>query len=89
MKNRIGFIGLGTMGIPMVRNLMKAGFVVTVYNRTTSKADKMVKEGAVRVASPKELAADNPIIITMVSDTPDVESVVLGKNGVIEGIKLG
>jgi 3-hydroxyisobutyrate dehydrogenase len=87
MNKQIGFIGLGTMGIPMVRNLMKAGFVVTVYNRTASKVNKMVSEGAVRAASPKELAADNAVIITMVSDTPDVENVILGKNGVIEGIK--
>lgn len=77
------------MGMPMVMNLMKAGFVVTVFNRTASKVDKMVQEGAIRASSPKELAADNPVIITMVSDTPDVEKVILHKNGVIEGIKPG
>jgi 3-hydroxyisobutyrate dehydrogenase len=89
MNNRIGFICLGTMGIPMVRNLMKAGFIVTVYNRTASKAEKMVKDGAVKAASCEKLAAENPVIITMVSDTPDVENVILGKNGVIGGIKPG
>jgi 3-hydroxyisobutyrate dehydrogenase len=74
------------MGIPMVRNLMKAGFEVTVYNRTAAKADKMVAEGAKKASSPREVAAKNNIIITMVSDTPDVESVILGENGIIEGI---
>ncbi len=89
MEKRLGFIGLGTMGIPMVRNLMKAGYNVAVYNRTVSKAQKMVKEGAMQAVSPKELAGGNPFIVTIISDTPDVESVVLGKNGVIEGIKPG
>jgi 3-hydroxyisobutyrate dehydrogenase len=87
MDKKIGFIGLGIMGIPMIRNLMKAGFTVTVYNRTKSKAEQMVTEGAMKSDSPKELAANNPVVITMVSDTPDVESVILGKNGVIEGIQ--
>ncbi len=89
MDKNVGFIGLGTMGMPMVRNLMKAGFAVTVYNRTAAKAERMVKEGAFKAASPKEVAAGNSIIITCVSDTPDVESVVLGENGIIEGIRKG
>ena len=87
MDKKIGFIGLGIMGMPMIRNLMKAGFTVTVYNRTKSKAEQMVTEGAMKSDSPKELAGKNQIVITMVSDTPDVESVILGKNGVIEGIQ--
>jgi 3-hydroxyisobutyrate dehydrogenase len=87
MDKKIGFIGLGIMGMPMIRNLMKAGFAVTVYNRTKSKAEQMVAEGAMKSDSPKELAENNPVVITMVSDTPDVESVILGKNGVIEGIQ--
>ena len=87
MEKKVGFIGLGIMGIPMVRNLMKAGFEATVYNRTTSKADKMVAEGAVKANSPAEVARKNMVIITMVSDTPDVEKVILGENGVIEGIQ--
>ena len=87
MDKNVGFIGLGTMGMPMVRNLMKAGFAVTVYNRTAAKAERMAEEGAKKAASPKEVAAGNPVIITCVSDTPDVESVVLGRNGIIEGIK--
>ena len=87
MEKKVGFIGLGIMGIPMVRNLIKAGFDVTVYNRTASKADKMVAEGAQKVNSPAEVARKNAVIITMVSDTPDVEKVILGENGVIEGVQ--
>jgi 3-hydroxyisobutyrate dehydrogenase len=87
MEKNIGFVGLGIMGMPMVRNLMKAGFEVTVYNRTTSKVDRMVSEGAKKADSPQEVARKSSVIITMVSDTQDVESVILGENGIIEGIK--
>ena len=87
MDNSVGFIGLGTMGMPMVRNLMKAGFTVTVYNRTVAKAERMAKDGARKAASPKEVAAANAVTVTCVSDTPDVESVVLGPEGIVEGIK--
>jgi len=87
MEKRVGFIGLGIMGMPMARNLIKAGFEVVVYNRTASKAEQMVSEGAKKADSPKELAEESPVVITIVSDTPDVESVILGKNGIIEGIK--
>jgi len=87
MDRNVGFIGLGTMGMPMVRNLMKAGFTVTVYNRTVAKAERMAKDGARKAASPKEVAAANAVIVTCVSDTPDVESVVLGPEGIVEGIK--
>jgi 3-hydroxyisobutyrate dehydrogenase len=75
------------MGMPMARNLIKAGFEVTAYNRTPSKTAQLVTEGAIKAASPKEAAQNNPVIITMVSDTPDVENVILGENGVIEGIQ--
>ena len=87
MDKRVGFIGLGTMGMPMARNLIKAGFSVTAYNRTSAKAARLAEEGAVKAASPADVAAVNPIIITIVSDTPDVESLVLGRGGVVEGIK--
>jgi 3-hydroxyisobutyrate dehydrogenase len=89
MEKDVGFIGLGTMGMPMARNLMKAGFHVTAYNRTLSKVESISKEGATAAASPKELASKCKVIITIVSDTPDVENVVLGEDGVIEGIKPG
>lgn len=87
MDRNIGFIGLGIMGMPMTRNLLKAGFKVTVYNRTESKVDFLVKEGAAKASSPSALANKCSVMITMVSDTPDVESVILGNNGVIEGIQ--
>jgi len=87
MNKKVGIIGLGIMGMPMARNLIKAGFEVTAYNRTLSKVDQLATEGAVKAASPKEVAQNNPVIITMVSDTPDVENVILGENGVIEGIQ--
>ncbi|MDD4877114.1 MAG: NAD(P)-binding domain-containing protein, partial [Dehalococcoidales bacterium] len=77
METRIGFIGLGIMGMPMARNLIKAGFEVVVYNRTVSKAEQMVSEGAIKVNSPKELAERTNTIISIVSDTPDVEEVIL------------
>lgn len=89
MLGKVGFIGLGIMGMPMARNLLKAGFEVVVYNRTKSKAEQLTKEGAKKADSPRELAMECPVVITIVSDTPDVEEVVLGKDGIIEGIKPG
>ena len=89
MDKNVGFIGLGTMGTPMVRNLLKAGFEVTVFNRTASKSEMIRKDGAKVASSPKEVAARNAIIVTIVSDTPDVESVVLGQDGIVEGIRPG
>lgn len=87
MDKKIGFIGLGIMGKPMSLNLLKAGYDVTVYNRTESKTAEPVSRGAKKAATPAEAAADSTVIITIVSDTPDVESVILGRNGVIESIK--
>ena len=87
MDKRIGFIGLGIMGKPMALNLIKAGFEVTVYNRTASKAEQLVSQGAKKANSPREAAEETTVVITIVSDTPDVESVILDENGVIEGIK--
>jgi 3-hydroxyisobutyrate dehydrogenase len=89
MDKQIGFIGLGIMGKPMALNLIKAGFDVTVYNRTASKAEQLVSQGAKKAASAAEVAGQTTVIITIVSDTPDVESVILGKNGVIEKIRPG
>jgi 3-hydroxyisobutyrate dehydrogenase len=89
MDKNVGFIGLGTMGMPMARNLLKAGFEVTVFNRTGSKSEMIRKDGAKVATSPKEVAVGNSIIVTIVSDTPDVESVVLGRDGIAEGIRPG
>jgi len=89
MSKKIGFIGLGIMGKPMARNLMKAGYSLVVYNRTASKAQELVQAGAQQVGSPKEVAENSQIIITMVSDSPEVEEVILGPKGVIQGLKAG
>ncbi|MFN8488341.1 MAG: NAD(P)-dependent oxidoreductase [Caldilineaceae bacterium] len=89
MSERVGFIGLGIMGQGMARNLLKAGFNVCVWNRTASKADALVAEGAQVGQSPADVAAQCDIIVTCVSDTPDVEAVILGENGVIHGAKAG
>jgi 3-hydroxyisobutyrate dehydrogenase len=89
MSEKVGFIGLGIMGMPMARNLLRAGFEVVAYNRTPSKAEALAKEGARKASSPKELAMECPVVITIVSDTKDVAAVILGKDGVIEGIRSG
>jgi 3-hydroxyisobutyrate dehydrogenase len=89
MSEKVGFIGLGIMGMPMARNLLRAGFEVVAYNRTPSKAEALAKEGARKASSPKELAMECPVVITIVSDTKDVTAVILGKDGVIEGIRPG
>ena len=86
---KVAFIGLGTMGAGMALNILKAGHEVTVHNRTREKEEQVAKQGAKRAESPKEAAQEAEIIITMVSDTPDVEQVVLGTNGVIEGASKG
>jgi 3-hydroxyisobutyrate dehydrogenase len=87
MQESIGFIGLGIMGMPMARNLIRAGFEVTVYNRTASRAEKLVGEGARKADSAVELAGTSSVVIIMVSDTPDVESIILGEYGIIDSIK--
>ena len=89
MSEKIGYIGLGIMGQGMARNLLKAGFPLSVWNRTASKAEALAAEGATAKATPAEVAADSDIILVCVSDTPDVEAVILGENGVIHGAKAG
>ena len=86
---KVAFIGLGTMGIGMSLNILKAGHEVTVQNRTRQKEEAVAKKGANRAPSPREAAGGAEIIVTMVSDTPDVEEVVLGANGVIHGAPQG
>jgi 2-hydroxy-3-oxopropionate reductase len=89
VSERIGFIGLGIMGRPMAAHLVKAGYEVTVWNRTQSKATELVKAGAHQGASPTDVAARSDITITMVADTPDVREVILGPTGVMEGARRG
>lgn len=88
-NQKIGFIGLGIMGKPMVRNLLKAGFSPIVFNRSQSAIDELVSEGATSANSAKEVAEKSDIVITMLPDTPDVEAVVLGENGVLAGANEG
>lgn len=86
---KVAFIGMGTMGAPMALNILKAGHEVTVHNRTREREEPLAAEGAGRAGSPKEAAAGVQIIITCVSDTPDVEAMLLGNDGVIEGAQAG
>jgi 3-hydroxyisobutyrate dehydrogenase len=89
MSERIGFIGLGIMGSGMARNLLKAGFEVRVWNRSHEKMAGLSAEGAIPTANPAQLATESDIIITCVSDSPDVEQVILGEQGVIHGAAAG
>src|ERR1051326_642826 len=89
MAPRVGFVGLGIMGKPMARNVLKAGFPLTVHNRSRAKVDELVKDGAAAAASPKEVASVADIIITMLPNSPDVELVALGPNGLKDGAKTG
>ena len=85
----IGFIGLGIMGRPMVRNLMTAGYSLTVYDVVGFAMEEMVTEGAKPASSSAEVAASAPIVITMVPDSADSEAAILGENGVLEGTSAG
>jgi len=90
MKQRVGFIGLGLMGGGMARNIAKAGFPLTVYNRTRAKADVLAAETACAVAdSPRAVAEASDIVVSIVSDVPDVEQVYLGPGGVLEAARPG
>ncbi|MEO2005973.1 MAG: NAD(P)-dependent oxidoreductase [Candidatus Poribacteria bacterium] len=88
-KPNVGFIGLGIMGAPMARNLIDAGYSLTVWNRSQARIDAVAAHGATAAGSAAEVAAKSDIIITIVTDSPDVESVVLGPHGVIEGAASG
>ena len=83
---RIGFIGLGIMGKPMAHNLLKAGYPLTVYNRSNGPVDELVAAGAAAAASPQAVAAHADVVVTIVTDTPDVQQVLLGENGVIHTV---
>jgi 2-hydroxy-3-oxopropionate reductase len=87
MTKRIGFIGLGLMGKPMARNLMKSGFDLIVHNRSRAAVDQLVSEGADPADSPKEAAASADVIITMLPEDPHVTEVVSAADGVTESIR--
>ena len=88
MKPNVGFIGLGLMGKPMAQNLLRAGFPLTVWNRTKSKADDLVRAGAKLAANPREAAAQSDLLITIVSDPPALEEVLFG-SGALEELRKG
>lgn len=89
MKPTIGFIGLGLMGRPMAANLLKAGYELTVWNRTASRADALVSAGAKRAATPRDAAAASEILITIVSDPAALEAVLWGEDGALAGLRQG
>ncbi|HMI54091.1 MAG TPA: NAD(P)-dependent oxidoreductase [Candidatus Saccharimonadales bacterium] len=86
---KLGLIGLGLMGRPMGMNLLKAGYPLTVWNRTAARADELVAAGAKLAASPQELAADCDFLLTIVSDPPALEEVLWGANGALKALKPG
>ena len=86
---KVGYIGTGIMGASIVRNLMKGGHDLIVHNRSQGIVDQLVSEGAQRAGSPREVAEQVEFVFTNLPDSPDVESVVLGKSGIIEGAHEG
>ncbi len=86
---QVGFVGLGIMGRPQCHNLIKAGYSLTVWNRSRPGIDAVVGYGAEAAGSPAEVAARTDVTITMVNDSPDVRQVVLGPNGIVEGARAG
>tara|TARA_B100001123_G_scaffold259983_1_gene289677 strand:- start:18058 stop:18954 length:897 start_codon:yes stop_codon:yes gene_type:complete len=85
----IGFVGLGIMGRPMAKNLIKAGYSVTVFDVIGTNVEQVVTEGASAASSAKEVAANTPVVITMVPDSADSEAAIMGPNGVLEGASKG
>jgi 3-hydroxyisobutyrate dehydrogenase len=88
-RPRVGFVGLGIMGQPMARNALKAGFPVTVTNRTLAKAEPLKSEGATVVKTPRDVAQRSEIVVTMVTNAPEVERVTFGADGIAEGAHDG
>jgi 2-hydroxy-3-oxopropionate reductase len=89
MPQVVGFIGLGIMGRPMAKNLLKAGHSLVVHSRSRGPVDELVKAGAKAAGSPKEIAEQSDVLITMLPNSPEVEQVALGPNGIIEGARRG
>jgi 4-hydroxybutyrate dehydrogenase/sulfolactaldehyde 3-reductase len=85
----VGFIGLGTMGAPMARNVLKGGHSLTVFDLNRAACDSLASSGAKVAATPKEVAAASEVVITMVPDAPDVEKIALGPDGILQGMRRG
>lgn len=88
-KQTIGYIGLGLMGKPMAKNILKAGYPLVVHNRSRPAVEELVALGAMAATSPKEVAARSDIIFTNLPDSPDVETVALGEKGILQGARPG
>lgn len=86
MTTHVGFIGLGSMGLPMARNLLKAGHAVTVHNRTQSRADELLEQGVTWAASPRAVAEQAPLVISILADDAALQAVALGDQGVLAGL---
>jgi 2-hydroxy-3-oxopropionate reductase len=89
MAQTVGFVGLGIMGRPMAKNLLKADYPLVVHSRSKGPVDEIVKAGAKAAASARDVAAACDVLITMLPNSPDVEQVALGKDGIIEGARKG
>src|SRR5262249_4285699 len=89
MQQTVGMMGLGLMGRPMAKNLSKAGLPVVVHSRSQGPVDELVGAGAKRGSSPKDVAAQVDVLITMLPNSPEVEEVALGKDGIIESARKG
>jgi len=89
MAQTVGFIGLGIMGRPMAKNLLKAGYPLVVHSRSQGPVDELVGAGAKGASSPREVASQAEVLITMLPNSPDVELVALGKDGIVEGARKG
>jgi 2-hydroxy-3-oxopropionate reductase len=88
-QTKVGLIGLGLMGKPIGMNLLKAGFPLTVWNRTRSRADELVAAGAKFAQSPRDLAANSELMLSIVSDPPALEEILWGQNGAMQGLQRG
>jgi len=86
---KVGYIGLGLMGKSIARNILKAGFPLIVHNRSRAAVDELVAEGAQAAGSPEVVAAEVDVVFTNLPDSPDVEQVVLGEKGILEGAHTG
>ncbi len=86
---KVGYIGLGLMGKSIARNILKAGFPVVVHNRSRAAVDELAAEGAIPANSPAEVAAQVDVVFTNLPDSPDVEQVALGENGILAGAHPG
>lgn len=89
MTETIGFIGLGIMGKPMAHNLLKAGYSLIILNRHPEVTDELVAQGARAAEKPQDVAAQSQVVITMLPDSPQVEEVILGPHGILEGGHAG